>query len=203
MSTWSVAILAGGRGRRLGGRTKPLLEVGGQSILARQQAMLASLGVVPRLVAPDPAAFAGLGLEVVADDGRTGALGALCLALERAATDVVVILAGDMPFVTAGFVRALLAALEGHDAAVPRTARDGWQPLAAAYRRSAAARLRAGLDAGERRVVAAVTALAPAALDDDVLAALDPDGTLLCNVNTPDDYARARRLASAPAGRRD
>jgi molybdopterin-guanine dinucleotide biosynthesis protein A len=158
---------------------------------------------VPRLIAPDPAPFTGLGLDVVADDGRAGALGALCLAIERAPTDVVVILAGDMPFVTAGFVKALLVALAGHDAAVPRTAGDGWHPLAAAYRRSVAARLRAGLDAGERRVVAAVTALAPAALDDDVLAALDPDGTLLCNVNTPDDYARARHLATARAGRRD
>jgi molybdopterin-guanine dinucleotide biosynthesis protein A len=202
MSTWSAAILAGGRGRRLGGCIKPLLELGGQSILARQRAMLASLGVVPRLVAPDPTPFAGLGLEVVADDGRAGPLGALCLALERATTDVVVVLAGDMPFVTAAFVQALLAALAGHDAAVPQTASDGWHPLAAAYRRSAAARLRAGLDAGERRVVAAVTALAPAALDDDVLAALDPDGTLLCNVNTPDDYARAQHLAIARAGRR-
>jgi molybdopterin-guanine dinucleotide biosynthesis protein A len=136
MSTWSAAILAGGRGRRLGGRTKPLLELDGQSILARQRAMLASLGVVPRLVAPDPAPFAGLGLEVVADDGRAGALGALCLALERATTEVVVVLAGDMPFVTAGFVQALLTALAGHGAAVPHTASDGWQPLAAAYRRS-------------------------------------------------------------------
>lgn len=203
MSTWSATILAGGRGRRLGGRTKPLLDLGGQSILARQRAMFASLGVVPRLVAPDPVPFAGLGLEVVADDGRTGALGALCVALERATTDVVVVLAGDMPFVTAAFVEALLAALAGHEAAVPYTASDGWHPLAAVYRRLAAARLRAGLDAGEGRVVAAVTALAPAALDDDALAALDPDGTLLCNVNTPDDYARARHLATARAGRRD
>jgi molybdopterin-guanine dinucleotide biosynthesis protein A len=203
MSTWSAVILAGGRGRRLGGRTKPLLEFDGQSILARQRAMLATLGVVPRLVAPDPAPFAGLGLEVVADDGRAGALGALCLALERAPTEVVVVLAGDMPFVTAGFIQALLTALAGHDAAVPRTAGDGWHPLAAAYRRSVAVRLRASLDAGERRVVAAVTALAPAALDDDALATLDPDGALLCNVNTPDDYARARHLATARAGRRD
>lgn len=202
MSTWSAAILAGGRGRRLGGRTKPLLDVGGQSILARQRAMLASFGVVPRLIAPDPAAFAGLGLEIVPDDGA-GPLGALCLALERATTDVIVVLAGDMPFVTAGLVQALLDALDGHEAAVPCTAGGGCHPLAAAYRRTAGLRLRAALDAGERRVVAAVTALEPALLDDGVLTALDPDGALLCNVNTPDDYARARDLAYVRAGRRD
>ena len=203
MSTWSAAILAGGRARRLDGRTKPLLDVGGRSILARQQAMFGSLGVVPRLIAPDPAPLSHLGLEVVADAGDTGALGALCTALEAAGSDIVVVLAGDMPFVTAAFVRALVAAISGHDAALPRTANEGWHPLAAAYRRDAGPRLRAALDAGERRVVAAVTALDVAVLDDGVLAALDPDGTLLCNVNTPDDYARARRLATARAGHRE
>ena len=196
MPTWSAAILAGGRARRLGGRAKPLLDVGGQSIVARQRAMFASFDVVPRLIAPDPAPLADLGLDIVADRGDTGALGALWTALDTAGTELVVVVAGDMPFLTADFVRALLHAVAGHDAAVPRTA-DGWHPLAAVYRRSAGPPLRAALDAGERRVVAAVTALDCAVLDDGVLVALDPDGTLLCNVNTPDDYARARRLAAA------
>jgi molybdopterin-guanine dinucleotide biosynthesis protein A len=196
MPTWSAAILAGGQARRLGGRAKPLLDVGGRSIVARQRAMFASLGVVPRLIASDPAPLAELGLDIVADRDDSGALGALWTALDTATSELVVVLAGDMPFVTAGLVRALLQAVAGHDAAVPRAA-DGWQPLAAAYRRSAGPRLRAALDAGERRIVTAVTALDCAVLDGGVLAALDPDGTLLCNVNTPDDYAQAQRLAAA------
>jgi molybdopterin-guanine dinucleotide biosynthesis protein A len=196
MPTWSAAILTGGRARRLDGRNKPLLEVGGQSIVARQMTTLAALGVTPRLIAPHPEPWAALGLQVVADRADEGALGALWTALDTASTEIVVVLAGDMPFVTAGFVEALLRAVDGRDAAVPRTA-DGWHPLAAAYRRAAAARLRAALDAGERRVVAAVTALDCAVVDGGVLAALDPDGALLCNVNTPDDYARAERLAAA------
>jgi molybdopterin-guanine dinucleotide biosynthesis protein A len=196
MPTWSAAILAGGRARRLGGRVKPLLDVGGQSIVARQRALFASFDVVPRLIAPDPAPLIGLGLDIVADRDDAGALGALWTALDTAATDVIVVVAGDMPFVTADLVRMLLHAVAGHDAAVPRTA-DGWHPLAAAYRRSVSSRLRAALDSGERRVVAAVTALDCAVLDDGRLAALDPDGTLFCNVNTPDDYERAQRLAAA------
>jgi molybdenum cofactor guanylyltransferase len=196
MPTWSAAILAGGRARRLGGRAKPLLDVGGTSIVARQRAMFATFGIVPRLIAADPAPLAGLGLDIVADRDETGALGALWTALDAASTDLVVVLAGDMPFVTADFVRALLHAVAGHDAAVPRTA-DGWHPLAAVYQRTAGPRLRAALDAGERRVVAAVTALDCAVLDAGGLAALDPDGTLFCNVNTPDDYAQAQRLAAA------
>ena len=41
MSTWSAAILAGGRARRLDGRAKPLLDVGGLTIVERQRTMLA------------------------------------------------------------------------------------------------------------------------------------------------------------------
>jgi molybdopterin-guanine dinucleotide biosynthesis protein A len=199
MLTWSAAILAGGKARRLDGQTKPLLEVGGATILDRQRAVFAALGVEPTLIAPPTAGLAPTGLPVVADrlaDG--GALGALWTALDAAAADVVVVVAGDMPFVSAAFIRTLLARLDDHDAVVPRTA-AGWQPLAAAYRRRVAPRLRQQLDAGERRVVVAVAALDVLVLDDAALAPLDPDGTLLCNVNTPADYARARHLGRPAA----
>jgi molybdopterin-guanine dinucleotide biosynthesis protein A len=56
--------------------------------------------------------------------------------------------------------------------------------------------LHLALTAGQRRVVPVVAALNVAVLDDAALAPLDPDGTLLCNVNTPDDCKRARRLAA-------
>jgi len=202
MVTWSAAILAGGRARRLDGQAKPLLDVGGVSILDRQRAAFASLGVEPVLIAPPAAGLATTGLPVVADrvvDG--GALGALWTALDAADTDVVVVVAGDMPFITARFVQALLALIGDHDAVVPRTADGGWHPLAAAYRRRAAARLRRHLDAGERRVVAAVVALDVVVLGDAALASLDPDGTLLCNVNTPADHARARQVGGPAAPR--
>jgi molybdopterin-guanine dinucleotide biosynthesis protein A len=198
MLTWSAAILAGGRARRLDGTVKPLLVVGGRSIVERQRAMFASLGTTPRLVTADPVPFADLELEIVADTVDGGALGGLYTALDTADTEIVVVVAGDMPFVSAALITALLAAVHGHDAAVPRTL-ETWHPLAAAYRRRVAPALRARIDRGERRVVEAVTALDVATLDDAVLAPLDPDGTLLCNVNTPADVDRARRHAAARA----
>ena len=193
--TWSAAILAGGRGRRLGGGAKPLLEVGGVPIVERQLAMFASIGVVPRIVAVEAGPLAHLGLEIVPDVVDGGALGGLYTALETAVTDAVVVVAGDMPFLTARFVEALLEHLASHDGALPRTGAAGWHPLAAVYRRRVAPQLRDRLDRGERRVVDAVTTLDIAVLDDTVLARLDPDGTLLCNVNTPADVDRARRHA--------
>ena len=194
--TWSAAILAGGRARRLGGGAKPLLEVGGVPIVERQLAMFATIGVVPRIVAVE-AGRCRTWASIVPDPGDGGALGGLYTALETAVTEAVVVVAGDMPFLTARFVDALLAHLASHDGALPRTGAAGWHPLAAVYRRRVAPRLRDRLDRGERRVVDAVTTLDVAVLDDTVLARLDPDGTLLCNANTPADVDRARRHAEA------
>jgi len=67
--------------------------------------------------------------------------------------------------------------------------------LAGADRRAVAPRLRLALDSGQRRIVPVVAAQDVAVLDDAARAPLDPDGMLLCTVNTPDDYERARRHA--------
>jgi molybdopterin-guanine dinucleotide biosynthesis protein A len=195
VATWSAAILAGGEGRRLGGQVKPLLDVGGRTILERQRAVLAQFAVTPRLIARDPAPYAGLGLEVVPDLVDGGALGGLCTALETAPTRTVLVLAGDLPFVSVEFVQALLDALGSHAAAIPRTA-AGWHPLAALYDRAVGRAARTALDRGRRRVIDVATALDVAVLDAEAMAPLDPDGALLWNVNTPADYAWARRHAS-------
>ena len=198
--SWSAAILAGGRARRLGGGAKPLLEVGGVPIVERQLAMFAALGVVPRLVAVEAAPLAHLGLEMVPDIVDGGALGGLYTALETAVDRG----GGGGGRRHAVPDRALRRRAAGaiwtsHDAARAADRRAGWHPLAAVYRRRVAPRLRDRLDRGERRVVDAVTDLDVAVLDDTVLAPLDPDGTLLCNVNTPADVRP--RPASRRGGR--
>ena len=190
MTTWSAWILAGGRGRRLAGRIKPLVDVGGRTIVARQVEACAALGLTPTLVAPDPAPFVHLGLEVVPDVVPAGALGGLYTALARAATTRVVVLAGDMPFVSAPFLEYLMGLDGDHDAAVPWS-RARWHPLCAAYHTRAAPALRRAIDAGQWRVVEAMAALDVRPVTDADLAPFDPDGQLLVNVNTPDDYLRA------------
>lgn len=183
-------ILAGGKGQRLGGRVKPLVTVGGRTILARQVEAFALLGVRPVLVAPDPVPFAGQGLAIVPDDVAAGALGALYTALTHSPSDHVMVLAGDMPFVTAPFLAYLAGLAEDHDAVVPHV-RGRWQPLCALYHRRVAGQLRVAIDAGQWRVVDALVGLAVRAVVDAELLPFDPDGRLLLNVNTPDDHRRA------------
>ncbi len=190
MTACSAFILAGGLGRRLSGRVKPLVEVGGHTILARQVETLAALGLRPSLVAPDPRPFAHLDLEVVKDDVTAGALGGLYTALRHARESHVVVLAGDMPFVSAPFLAHLIEVVADHDAAVPN-AGGLWHPLCAVYHRRAAAQLRRAIDDGRWRVIDAIAPLDVRPVVDDEIAPFDRDGRLLLNVNTPDDYRRA------------
>lgn len=190
MATWSACILAGGKGRRLDGQVKPLVAVGGRTILARQVEAFALLGVRPALVAPDPVPFAGQGLDVIPDDVAAGALGAVYTALQHSRTDHVLVVAGDMPFVTAPFLGFLASLVGDHDAVVPSMG-GRWQPLCAVYHRRAADRLRVAIDAGEWRVVDAVVGLEVRVVIDGEILPFDPDGRLMLNVNTPDDHRRA------------
>ncbi len=190
MPACAAYILAGGHGRRLGGRVKPLLEVDGQTILARQVAALAELGLQPSLVAPDHRPFAHLNLTVIADDIDAGALGGLYTALRHAATAHVVVLAGDMPFLSAGFLAHLIAVVADHDAAVPATG-GRWHPLCAVYSRRVVTPLRRAIDTGQWRVTDALRPLDVRLVIETEIATFDPDGRLLLNVNTPDDYRRA------------
>jgi molybdopterin-guanine dinucleotide biosynthesis protein A len=127
-----------------------------------------------------------------------GALGGLYTALVEAPTELVLVIACDMPFLTAPFLTRLVTLAAGVDAAVPHDA-AGRHPLCACYARRAARHLKSRLDAGERRVLDAIHGLDVRDVGVHDLAPFDPDGSLLANVNTPDDYARVRGAAEAGA----
>jgi len=195
---FSAAILVGGAARRLGRVDKSALVVGAASILERQLSVLRGLTPHILIVTSDrervPAAPAGVAVVVDRVAGA-GALGGVLTALEEAATDQVFVIGCDMPFVTAPFVRHVVERGRDVDVAVPRDAR-GRHPLCSSYARRAAGHVRARIEAGALRVGDALEGLDVREIGPNELAPFDPDGRLLLNVNTPDDYARARLAAA-------
>jgi molybdenum cofactor guanylyltransferase len=189
---FTAAILAGGHARRLGGIDKSALLVGSHSILDRQLSLLRGLTPHLLIVAGEHATIAAGDTRVVADRiAGAGALGGLYTALIEAPTEQVLVIACDMPFVTAPFLARLVERGEGVDAVVPRDERRR-HPLCASYDRRIAGHLKARIDRGELRVGDALAGLDVRELGPDELARFDPDGRLLLNVNTPADYERAR-----------
>ena len=221
---WTAAILAGGQARRLGGGDKSSLRVGADSILERQLAVLRTLtphiliiGSASAKASADKSGGAKASASVSADERRfamaaagtartnvrivddcipgAGALGGLYTALVEAPTEQVLVIACDMPFISAPFLTALAGFGAGVDAAVPRDG-GGVHPLCASYQRRIAPRLKARIDAGMLRITDALYDLEVRDIGCDELAPFDPDGRLLLNVNTPADYERARVAAN-------
>lgn len=189
----SAAILAGGRARRLGGLDKAALLLGGTRIIDRQLAILRTLSEDVTVVANDPTRYAALQLPVVPDlVPGAGALGGVYTALDIARHDVVVVLACDLPFVTADLLdRLITEADDTVDAVVPRS-RRGLEPLCAVYRKRCAPVLRERIETGALQLSALPDVLRVREVGPAALAPYDATGRLFANVNTPHDYARAR-----------
>lgn len=173
------AVLCGGASRRMG-RDKALLPVDGVAMAARVAATLRE-GGCDRVVAigGDEQGLGALGLTVLPDEfPGEGPLGGVVTALAgHPDAAAVVVVACDLPSLQPRAVRALLAALPGHDVAVATAGRP--QPVCAAWRPSAEAVLRGAFAAGERRMMAAVELLSQVAVPVETQD--------LANVNTPGD----------------
>jgi molybdenum cofactor guanylyltransferase len=201
----TAAVLAGGRAQRLGGRDKSALCVGAWSILDRQLAELRLVGdeilIVGTGARGDHDAPAGTRVVPDRQPGQ-GPLGGLYTALVEAAADPVLVLACDMPFVTAPFLRFLVDASRDVDAAVVRTA-DGFHPLCAAYARACAPVIRRRLESGRLKVIDFLEEVRVREITPQEVARYGREEMLLFNINTPDDYARAGTLAGSADAKSD
>jgi molybdopterin-guanine dinucleotide biosynthesis protein A len=191
--TLAAAILAGGRARRLGGASKAALLLDGRRIIDRQIERLRPLASPVFVVGHEPDGGLPDGVEVVPDHvANAGALGGLYTALVASPCDRTLVVACDMPFLIPAVLQRL-ASVADADLVIPKGAR-GYEPLCAIYRRTCVQEIRARLARGDLRAWAPPGALHVVEIGPDELAALDPDGLMFVNVNTPHDYARARGL---------
>jgi molybdopterin-guanine dinucleotide biosynthesis protein A len=191
--TLAAAILTGGRARRLGGACKAALLLDGRRIIDRQLERLRTVAAAIFLVGREPDGGVPAGVELVADrvpDG--GALGGIYTALLASPCERTLVVACDMPFLSVALLNRL-ASVEDADLVIPRSAR-GYEPLCAIYRRACAGDIGERLARGERQASVLPASRRVTEIGPDELAAMDPDGLMFVNVNTPHDYARARGL---------
>jgi molybdopterin-guanine dinucleotide biosynthesis protein A len=145
------------------------------------------------VVANDPRATDWFpGRRVIPDEtAGLGPLAGLATALEAAGGASALVVAWDMPFVTAPLLRTLrkIGQDAGRPAAVvPVHGTGRWtEPLCAYYAPEALPVCRALLAAGERRAGALVAALPGARMiDDDALARFGDPATLFASIDSPE-----------------
>ena len=190
----TAAILAGGRARRLGGRSKALLPIGDQRIIDHQIAVLRTVADELAIVAADADRYGALGVPVWVDlIPDSGPLGGIYTALVNATSSHTLVVASDMPFVTASFLKYLVRVGQDVDVAIPRTT-DGHQPLCACYAGTCVSVVRRHIESGTLKVTDLLSELSVHEIGPAELQPFDPDDRLFFNVNTPDDYDRCVKL---------
>jgi molybdenum cofactor guanylyltransferase len=183
-----VAVLAGGRGSRMGG-SKATIELAGAPLIERPLAAARAAGLEAVVVAKRATVLPpGLGVPVwLEPDTPFHPLCGLVAALERGP---VVAVACDQPWVTGELLGALAAA----GPAVPWL--DGrFEPFPGHYDTSQLPVLRDAL-AEEASLHATLARLAPMKLD---LAPFGDPAQLVGSVNTREELAAAERELAAPA----
>jgi molybdopterin-guanine dinucleotide biosynthesis protein A len=192
--TIAAAIIAGGKGSRMGGVFKPGLEIDGTTVLDRQLDVLRGHFDDIFVCASNPRDFERWSLPVVPDaEIGAGPMAGLLAALEATSADHVFAVAGDMPYITSAAVDAVLAGVSDEvDVVMPVTDRS--QPLFAVYSRRMAPFLRERLTSGHRamRDLGSAALLGSAGLVLRVLAVeelrkIDGELRFLGNINRPQD----------------
>lgn len=175
----SAAILAGGQARRFGGRDKGALLVEGRSIRERQLAELATL-------TSDILTIGGSNGIPDRVPG-CGPLGGLHTALLESAGEATIVIACDMPYVSAALLAHLSTLARDADAVVPVTDR-GYHPLCAVYTRACLDPIARRLAAGQLKMTGLFDDVRLRVVAAEELRAFGDVRRLLANVNTPADH---------------
>jgi molybdopterin-guanine dinucleotide biosynthesis protein A len=198
-------VLAGGRASRLGGADKPAVRVGEQTLI--ESVLAAAAGAGARrlvVVGPDrrglalPAGEPAGELRVVREDPPgQGPVPALRRGLAEITSTWVLLLAADLPFLTARQLGALLAAARDGQSAgsvlADDTGRAQW--LAGCWRAAVLRRAAGGYPGNSLHGL--LGPLRPVLLRR---AADDPGPPPWLDCDTPDDVRRARAWSNVRAG---
>ena len=185
--TFAALLLAGGESRRMG-RDKGMLEFGGRPLWERQLKTLRALSPEKTFVAARTApSWLPQDVGLVLDDPPSrGPLSGLAKALAEIETTHLVVLAVDMPLMTANELKELLERATPSCGVVPVIAERA-EPLAAVYPANAAPVFKAALIVLDFSLQRIVRALAEAK-KVKLWSVPEPRMVLYRSLNTPSDF---------------
>ncbi len=197
-----AVVVCGGRSSRMG-RPKASLPFGPERLLQRVVRLVGeAVGPIVVVAAPgQELPDLPPSVRVVRDpvEGR-GPLQGIAAGIEALGDGVAFAYATatDVPFLVPGWIGRLAASIGDDDLAIPEA--EGYlQPLAALYRRSTVLPAVVALLAADRlRPAYLIESVRARVIGADSLREVDPDLLTLRNLNTPDDYREALRVAGFP-----
>ncbi|PLR96570.1 molybdenum cofactor guanylyltransferase [Bacillus sp. T33-2] len=191
-------ILSGGKSSRMG-TNKALLKIDEKTNIERIRDELASHFDDIILVTNDPETYQFLGVKTVTDHfPGMGPLAGLHAGLKASDYEENIVVACDMPFVSAELAAILIKTLQHFDAAVPVI--EGRQhPLFAAYQQRIVTEIEKCIENDRLRMKHLLDKVAARYLTEDDLRAYF-DGSLervFFNMNRPEEYEAAKQWSEA------
>lgn len=191
-------VLAGGRSSRFGAN-KALADWKGAPLV--QSVVDSLLAVMPRVVvvtknAAELAFLKSERVSVVEDlcaDGHP--MGGIFTALSGLRTRHAFVAACDMPFVRPELIKALWHSRADYDAVIP-VWRDKRQPLCGVYSRGCVGMIRASIAEDSLGIKHLFDLLRTRFMLEKEVAGVDPQGLSFMDIDTREDYERAKGLAA-------
>jgi molybdenum cofactor guanylyltransferase len=188
-------VLAGGKSTRMG-TDKAFVDYGGRTLLARALDLARSATSDVRIVGNEEkfAAFAPVVEDVIRD---CGPLGGIHAALRVSPTELNLVLAVDVPFVSSAFLEYLIKQARGAPEAavvVPRGDEE-WQPLCAIYRPEFAGVAELALRAGRYKITRLFDEVRTRVIDREELEDAGFSLALFRNLNTPEELEAVKPRA--------
>jgi molybdopterin-guanine dinucleotide biosynthesis protein A len=181
----------------MGGQPKALMTLGGRPIIERVVAAVQGAVDDLLIVTNTPELYAFLGLPMVPDAfAEGGALGGIYSGLAAASGAAAFAVACDMPFVQPALVRLVVSRAPLGDVVIPRVGGQ-LETLHAVYARACLGPIEECLRAGRLKIAGFFDRVRVVEIAEEELARHADPRVAFMNVNTPDDYARARHLVEA------
>jgi molybdopterin-guanine dinucleotide biosynthesis protein A len=194
----TVSIQAGGRSSRMG-ENKALKKFKGAPLIQRVIDRVRPIADEIIILSGQPDLFEFLGIPIYPDRVQGfGVLGGIYTALSISKLSYVAPVGCDMPFISAALLAAEIAELESGnaDVVIPESS-NGLEPLHAVYRRETClVPVENAISSGDLRIVSWFDQVKVRIFTIAEIQKIDPSPNIFMNVNTPEDFQRAERIAS-------
>ena len=191
----TALLLTGGRSSRMG-QNKAMLRVtpGGPSIVEMVAARLTEVASETLVVGAETEPYTFLGLRHVRDVyPNAGSLGGIYSGLQAASFPYALVVACDMPFLNADLLRYMVSVPREYDVLIPVI--DEPEPMHAIYSRRCLPWMEEKLEAGRYKIIGWFANAKVQTIERQLIERYDPEHRSFFNMNTPDEWQRAREIA--------
>lgn len=193
----SGVILSGGLNKRMEGKNKAFLSVGGQTILDSLCSTLRELFDEVLIVTNDPLQYLPWNFTIVKDLFTIrSSLTGIHAGLFHATASHAFITACDTPFLRSELIKVLLDELEPRWDVIMPVTEQGNQPLCAIYSRRCIKPIEQQLRSEDPKILNFFPKIKVKEIPEAQLRAADSNLISFFNINTPEDLADSRKILS-------